>query len=59
MSEMNYSPGEVLQFVGEEDIKFVRLAFCDVYGKQKNVAIMASELERAFSYGIAIDAFCH
>ena len=56
MSEMNYSPGEVLQFVGEEDIKFVRLAFCDVYGKQKNVAIMASELERAFSYGIAIDA---
>ena len=53
---MNYTPEEVLQFVAEEDVKFIRLAFCDVYGKQRNVAIMADELPRAFSQGIAFDA---
>lgn len=53
---MKYSPDEVMQFVDEEDVKFIRLAFCDVYGRQKNIAIMSSELKRAFEYGIAIDA---
>ena len=53
---MKYTPEEVMQFVQEEEVKFIRLAFCDVYGKQHNVAIMPSELERAFTFGIAIDA---
>ena len=53
---MKYSPQEVLQFVREEDVKFIRLAFCDVYGKQKNISIMPDELPRAFEYGIAFDA---
>lgn len=53
---MKYSTQEVMQFVQEEDIKFLRLAFCDVTGKPKNVSIMSTELERAFEHGIAIDA---
>lgn len=53
---MKYSKEEILQFVQEEDVKFIRLAFCDVTGKPKNVSIMPTELERAFTYGIAIDA---
>ena len=53
---MKYTPEEVMQFVQQEEIKFIRLAFCDVYGKQHNVAIMPSELKRAFAFGIAIDA---
>ncbi len=53
---MKYTPDEVLQYVQEEDVKFVRMAFCDVYGKQRNVAIMAGELPRAFDHGIAFDA---
>lgn len=53
---MKYSPQEVMQYVEEEDVKFIRLAFCDIYGKQKNISIMPSELPRAFEYGIAIDA---
>ena len=53
---MKYTPEEVMQFVQEEEIKFIRLAFCDVYGKHHNVAIMPSELKRAFENGIAIDA---
>lgn len=53
---MKYTEQEVIQFVEEEDVKFVRLAFCDVFGRQKNVSIMPGELRRAFRYGIAIDA---
>ncbi len=53
---MQFSKDEVLQFVQEEDIKFIRLAFCDVFGKQKNISILSDELERAFTYGIAFDA---
>lgn len=52
---MKYSDQEVLQYVQEEDVKFIRLAFCDVFGKQKNISIMPEELPRAFQYGIAID----
>ena len=53
---MKYSKEEVMQYVQEEDVKFIRLAFCDVFGKQKNISIMPQELPRAFEYGIAIDA---
>lgn len=53
---MKYTKEEVIQFVNEEDVKFIRLVFCDIFGKQKNKSIMPSELERAFSHGIAIDA---
>ncbi len=53
---MKFSAQEVMQYVKEEEIKFIRLAFCDVYGEQRNIAIMSSELERAFRHGIAIDA---
>ena len=53
---MKYSADEVLQYVEEEDVKFIRLAFCDVYGKQKNISVMPSELPRAFSSGVAVDA---
>ena len=53
---MKYSKDEVIQFVMEDDVKFIRLAFCDVFGRQKNISIMPEELKRAFEYGIAFDA---
>ena len=53
---MKYSYQEVIQYIQEEDVKFIRLAFCDVFGKQKNISIMPDELPRAFEFGIAIDA---
>ena len=52
---MNKSPKEILKFIEEEGIKFIRLTFCDIYGSLKNIAIMPTELERAFSYGIPVD----
>ena len=53
---MTYTKDEVIQFVKEEDIKFIRLAFCDALGRMKNISIMPGELARAFETGIAIDA---
>lgn len=53
---MIYTKKEVLQYVSEEDVKFIRLAFCDALGNQKNISIMPDELEKAFEYGIGIDA---
>ena len=53
---MRYSKDEILQYMREEDVKFIRLAFCDVFGKRKNISIMPEELPRAFEYGVAFDA---
>lgn len=52
---MQYSVEEIKQYAAEEDVKFIRMAFCDAAGRQKNIAIMPEELDRAFQYGIAID----
>ncbi len=53
---MKYSAEEIKQYVEQENIRFIRLAFCDVFGVQKNLAILPGELERAFSFGIPFDA---
>ena len=53
---MKCTAEEVIQYVEEENVKFIRLAFCDVYGQQKNLSIMPGELRRAFSQGMAFDA---
>lgn len=52
---MNDSIQEVLDFIEESDVKFVRLAFCDLFGSMKNVAIMANELPKAFKQGVSFD----
>ena len=47
---------EALQFVEENDVKFIRLTFCDVFGVQKNISIMPEELAHAFRDGIPFEA---
>ncbi len=53
---MNITQQEVLRFVEENDVKFIRLAFCDLYGRLKNISIQPGELSRAFTGGIPFDA---
>ena len=53
---MDFSYEELMNFIDEEDVKFIRLAFSDINGKQKNISIMPGELERAFRDGISFDA---
>ena len=53
---MTYKTNEILQYVKENDVKFIRLAFCDLTGRQRNISIMPNELGRAFEKGVAFDA---
>lgn len=53
---MLYTEEDIFDYVEQEDVKFIRLAFCDVYGRQKNISIMPQQLRRAFEYGISFDA---
>ena len=46
---------ELMQFVEEENVEFIRLAYFDVFGHQKNIALMSGELERAVRWGVSID----
>ncbi len=51
-----YTRQDVTDYVHQEDVRFIRLAFCDIFGRQKNVAVLADELPRAFDGGISFDA---
>ena len=51
-----YSEYDVLSYIEEENVKFIRLSFCDVTGREKNTTIMPGELKRAFTDGISFDA---
>lgn len=53
---MDQTIKDILEFVYENDIKFIRLQFCDIFGNLKNISIMSSELEKAFVHGISFDA---
>lgn len=53
---MLYTKNEVLDYIEENDVKFIRLAFCDVNGNQKNISVMPSELPDIFEKGISFDA---
>jgi glutamine synthetase len=53
---MNSTVNEVLTFVKENDVKFIRLTFCDLFGFQKNISIMADRLQSAFEIGVSFDA---
>ncbi len=49
---MDTTAEEILQYVREEDVKFIRLAFCDVFGRMKNLSVQPGGLKRAFLDGI-------
>jgi glutamine synthetase len=53
---MVYSQKNVLQYIKENDVKFVKLFFTDILGQVKSVSIMPGELEHAFNSGISFDA---
>lgn len=53
---MNYTKSEVLQFVEENDVKMIRLMFCDIFGTMKTITVMPGQLGHAFDYGISFDA---
>ncbi len=53
---MDSTAEAVLKFVEENDVKFIRLAFCDVFGGLRNIAILPGALAQAFETGVPFDA---
>jgi len=50
-----YTKEDILRKVAEEDIEFIRLQFTDIFGQLKNVAITASQIEKAVNNQIMMD----
>lgn len=53
---MKYTEKEVLQFIEENDVKFVKLMFCDIFGRLKTISVISRELAKVFERGLAFDA---
>ena len=57
-----YTKEDIFRICDEEDVAFIRLQFCDIFGIPKNIAIAASQLESALNNecifdGISVEGF--
>ena len=52
---MGYTKEDVFRMVREEDVQFIRMQFTDIFGQLKNVAVTASQIERAVNNEIMLD----
>lgn len=50
-----YSKEDIIRMVKDEDVEFIRMQFTDIFGQLKNVAITASQIEKAVNNQIMID----
>ena len=62
MDMSKYSREDIIRMVEDEDVEFIRLQFTDIFGILKNVAITASQLNKALNNdcmfdGSAIEGF--
>ena len=46
---------DIIQWVADNDVQFIRMQFTDIFGQMKNVAITASQIERALDNQIMLD----
>jgi glutamine synthetase len=47
---------DAFEYIQENDVKFIRLQFCDLLGQNRNVAITAKQMERVLAGGMPFDA---
>ncbi len=57
-----YTKEDIFRIVEEEDVAFIRLQFCDIFGVPKNIAVAASQLESALNNecifdGVSVEGF--
>ena len=50
-----YTKEDIIRFVEEGDVEFIRMQFTDIFGRLKNVAITASQIRKAVNNEIMID----
>ena len=54
---MNYTIQDVIEFIKENDVKFIRLAFCDIFGRIKNFSVMSDRIEEVYKNGASFSPF--
>ncbi len=59
---MGYTEDDIKMLVGENDVKFIRLQFTDMFGTLKNIAVTSNQLEKVLKGkcmfdGSSIDGF--
>ena len=52
---MSYTREDIIRIVHDEDVRFIRMQFTDIFGQLKNVTITASQIEKAVDNQIMID----
>ena len=52
---MKYLKEDIIELVQENDVKFIRLQFTDIFGTMKNVAITSGQLSKALEHGCGFD----
>lgn len=52
---MGFTKEDIIRKVKEEDIQFIRMQFTDVFGQLKNVALTASQIEKAVNNEVMFD----
>lgn len=57
MREISIHDADLQRIVDENDLKFIRLAICDLAGEMKNISILPGMLKTAFFRGMPFD--CH
>ena len=50
-----FTKEDIVRIVREDDVEFIRMQFTDIFGQLKNVAITASQIEKAVNNQIMID----
>ena len=50
-----YTREDIFRIVEDEDVAFIRLQFCDIFGNPKNIAITPSQLEVALDRELTFD----
>ncbi|MEG0377255.1 MAG: hypothetical protein RR614_02145 [Eubacterium sp.] len=45
---------EIVSYIEENDIKFIRMQFCDIFGQSKNIAISSAQIEKVMLYGVPL-----
>lgn len=50
-----YTKDDIMRLVEEEDVEFIRLQFTDMFGTLKNVAVTATQLEKALNNKFMFD----
>ena len=51
-----YTREDIFRIMEEEDVAFIRLQFCDIFGTPKNLAVTAGQMEKALNNECYFDA---